>query len=348
MLSDKDQEQAGFFHNRVAKRDRHLARMARRLDCDCWRIYDRDIPEVPLSLDRYGDAAVLYLYERPYDKPDAEEADWLDLMANSAAEALHIERSSVFIKTRKRLGLDEQYERDSRSPLIGPAPAPAHAPEFAVREQGLSFLVNLADYIDTGLFMDHRPARAMIRDMAAGRHVLNLFCYTGSFSVYALAGGAASVVGVDLSNTYLAWAERNIALNGLDAARYRGVRADVSEFLASEAERGARYDIIVLDPPTFSNSKKMDGFLDVVRHWRGMVDACLSVLDPDGTLFFSSNARSLKIDPDSIPLARIEDISARTIPEDYRGHPHRSWLIRPISQTTPDPRGQGGTSSSGV
>lgn len=345
MLSDKDQEQAGFFHNRVTKRDRHLARMARRLDCDCWRIYDRDIPEVPLSLDRYGDAAVLYLYERPYDKPDAEEAAWLDMMADSAAAALRIERSAVFVKTRKRLGLDEQYERDSRA-VVGPAPT--HAPEFAVREQGLSFLVNLADYIDTGLFMDLRPARAMIRGMAAGKRVLNLFCYTGSFSVYALAGGAASVVGVDLSNTYLAWAERNIALNGLDAARYRGVRADVSAFLASELERGARYDIIVLDPPTFSNSKKMDGFLDIARHWRDMVDACLSVLDPHGLLLFSSNARSLKIDQDAIPLAHVEDISARTIPEDYRGHPHRSWLIRPVSQTTPDQRGQGGTSNSGA
>lgn len=346
MLSDKDQEQARFFQNRVAKRDRHLARMARRLDCDCWRIYDRDIPEVPLSLDRYGDAAVLYLYQRPYDKPDAEEAAWLGLMADAAATALGLDRSSIFIKTRKRLGLDEQYGREGAHPAIGPAPT--HAAEFVVREQGLSFLVNLADYIDTGLFMDHRPARAMIRDMAAGRRVLNLFCYTGSFSVYALAGGAATVVGVDLSNTYLAWAERNIALNGLDASRYRGVRADVSVFLAAEATAGARYDIIVLDPPTFSNSKKMDGFLDIARHWRDMVDACLSVLDPQGILFFSSNARTLRLDPDSIPMARVEDISARTVPEDYRGHPHRSWLVRPISQTISGQHDQGGTSSSGA
>ncbi len=346
MLSAKDTEQAQFFQNRVAKRDRHLARMARRLDCDCWRIYDRDIPEIPLSLDRYGDAAVLYLYERPYEKPDVEEAAWLELMAESAATALHLDRSSLFIKTRKRLGLDEQYGRESAP--VGTRGQTTHAAEFAVREQGLSFIVNLADYIDTGLFMDHRPARAMIRDMAPGKRVLNLFCYTGSFSVYALAGGAASVVGVDLSNTYLSWAERNIYLNKLDGGTYRGVRADVQAFLAAEAGRGARYDIIVLDPPTFSNSKKMDGFLDTARHWRLLVDACLAVLDPYGVLFFSTNARSLRIDAGSIPGARVEDTSARTVPEDFRGHPHRSWLIRPVSQTIPGPHGRDGTTNSGA
>ncbi|HUW68896.1 MAG TPA: class I SAM-dependent methyltransferase [bacterium] len=346
MLSAKDTEQAQFFQNRVAKRDRHLARMARRLDSDCWRIYDRDIPEVPLSLDRYGDAAVLYLYERPYDKPEDEETAWLDMMADAAASAMRLDRSSIFIKTRKRLGLDEQYGYDDSA--NGARGLAAHIPEFAVREQGLSFIVNLADYIDTGLFMDHRPARAMIRDMARGRRVLNLFCYTGSFSVYALAGGAESVVAVDLSNTYLSWAERNIALNGLDTGKYRGVRADVVAFLSAEANRGARYDIIVLDPPTFSNSKKMDGFLDIARHWRSLVDACLSVLDPDGTIFFSTNARSLKIDSASIPEANVEDISARTIPEDFRGHPHRSWLIRPINRTISGQRDQGGMSNSGA
>jgi len=346
MLSAKDTEQAQFFQNRVAKRDRHLARMARRLDCDCWRIYDRDIPEIPLSLDRYGDAAVLYLYERPYEKPDDEEAAWLELMAESAATALHLDRSSIFIKTRKRLGLDEQYGRETAPG--GSRSQTTHVAEFAVREQGLSFIVNLADYIDTGLFMDHRPARAMIRDMASGRRVLNLFCYTGSFSVYALAGGAASVVGVDLSNTYLSWAERNMQLNKLDAGKYRGVRADVLAFLTGEAGRGARYDIIVLDPPTFSNSKKMDGFLDIARHWRSLVDACLAVLDPHGVLFFSTNARSLRIDAGSIPGASVEDTSTRTVPEDFRGHPHRSWLIRPFSQTISDQHGRGGMTNSGA
>jgi 23S rRNA G2069 N7-methylase RlmK/C1962 C5-methylase RlmI len=321
MPTEKDLEQSLFFANRVVKRDRHLRKWARKTGTDCYRVYDRDIPEVPLSLDRYGDAAVLYLYERPYDKPDDEEAAWLELMAGAAASSLKIARSALIIKTRRRLGLDDQYERTEADAQV--------ARQRVVRENGLSFIVNINDYIDTGLFMDHRPAREIISGMASGKRVLNLFCYTGSFSVYALAGGATHVVGVDLSNTYLAWAERNIELNDLGLERYRGVRADVSAFLATEATRGARYDLIVLDPPTFSNSKKMESFLDVARHWPELVRACLAVLDPGGTVLFSTNARSLRLDADALPEAKIVDISEKTIPEDFRGHPHRTWLISP-------------------
>ena len=319
MPTEKDLEQAGFFENRIAKRDKHLRKWARKSDTGCYRVYDRDIPEIPLSLDRYGDAAVLYLYERPYEKPEAEESAWLELMAGAAAASLSISRDSIAVKTRRRLGLEDQYERADKG-------GAGNARERVVRENGLSFIVNLDDYIDTGLFMDHRPARALIRGMSRGKRVLNLFCYTGSFSVYALAGGAAEVVGVDLSNTYLAWAERNIALNHLEPG-YRGVRADVLAFLAGEPGRGAFYDLIVLDPPTFSNSKKMEGFLDVSRHWPRLVEACLSALAPGGSILFSSNARSLRLDPSLVPLASIEDISEKSIPEDFRGHPHRTWLI---------------------
>ncbi len=319
MPTEKDLEQSLFFANRVIKRDKHLRKWARKTDTDCYRVYDRDIPEVPLSLDRYGDAAVLYLYERPYDKPDDEETAWLELMAGAATGALNIQRTSLVVKKRRRLGVEDQYERTGSEVKV--------ARQRVVRENGLSFIVNIDDYIDTGLFMDHRPAREIISGMASGKRVLNLFCYTGSFSVYALAGGATHVVGVDLSNTYLAWAERNIELNGLGLERYRGVRADVTTFLASEAARGARYDLIVLDPPTFSNSKKMDGFLDVARHWPELVRACLAVLDTGGTVLFSTNARSLKLDAALLPEASIVDISDKTIPEDFRGHPHRTWLI---------------------
>ncbi len=331
MPTEKELEQSLFFANRVAKRDKHLRKWARKSGTDCYRVYDRDIPEVPLSLDRYGDAAVLYLYERPYDKPDDEEAAWLELMAGVAASSLNIARTSLIVKTRRRLGVEDQYERtdaDTQATGTGSGEARKHAArQRVVRENGLSFIVNIDDYIDTGLFMDHRPAREMVNGMASGKRTLNLFCYTGSFSVYALAGGATHVVGVDLSNTYLAWAERNIELNDLGLERYRGVRADVSAFLAGEAARGARYDLIVLDPPTFSNSKKMDGFLDIARHWPELVKACLAVLDPGGTVLFSTNARSLKLDSALLPEAKILDISEKTVPEDFRGHPHRTWLI---------------------
>lgn len=319
MPTDKDLEQAGFFLNRVAKRDRHLGKKARRSGSDCYRVYDRDIPEIPLALDRYGDDAVLYLFERPYDKPEADEVAWLGLMAEAAAAALDIPPKAVRRKVRRRLGADEQYERSEDASEAG---------ESIVRENGLRFLVRLDDYIDTGLFLDHRPARELIRAAAAGKRVLNLFCYTGSFSVYALAGGAAEVVGVDLSNTYLAWAERNVALNRLDAGRYRGARMDAAAFLAEEAARGGAFDLIVLDPPTFSNSKKMHGFLDLARHWPRLVEACLRVLSPDGTLLFSSNAKGLKVDPEAFPGLNVDDISERSIPEGFRGLPHKTWLLR--------------------
>jgi len=326
MPTEKDIEQAGYFANRVAKRDKHLRKRARKSDTDCYRVYDRDIPEVPLSLDRYGEAAVLYLYERPYDKPEAEEAAWLELMADAAASSLAIPRGSIAVKTRKRLGLDAQYERADTARADASRADAGTARERVVRENGLSFLVNLDDYIDTGLFMDHRPARELVCGMASGKRVLNLYCYTGSFSVYALAGGAEKVVGVDLSNTYLAWAERNVALNGLGRG-YRGVRADVQAFLAGEPARGSTYDIIVLDPPTFSNSKKMEGFLDVARHWPALVESCMAALAPGGTILFSTNARALRMDPSLVPRLAVEDISEKTIPEDFRGHPHRTWLL---------------------
>lgn len=317
MPSGKDLEQRNILLNRLVKRDRHLRKLARRDDTDCYRVYDRDIPEVPISVDRYGDVAVVYLYERPYEKPDQEEAEWLSLMRVATAEALGLDPESVLCKTRRRLGIDEQYDRTDNTQLFR-----------VVREQGLRFKVNVSDYLDTGLFMDHRPTRAMVRGMAQGRRVLNLFCYTGSFSVYALAGGAAEVWGVDLSNTYLAWAEENIDLNGLGQARYHSVRADAARFLAEAKSSGERYGLIILDPPTFSNSKKMDEFMDLHRHWPALVQSCLAILDTGGDLLFSTNSRGLKFDPSLVKAASVMDISAESTPEDFRHKPHRAWIIR--------------------
>lgn len=317
MPSDKDIEQAGFLLNRLLKRDRHLRKWARRLDLDCWRVYDRDIPEIPLAIDRYADAATLYLYERPYEKDQADEEAWLALMGEATAEALGVDPSLVFVKTRRRLGADEQYLRASRAGVTR-----------TVREQGLSFMVNLSDYLDTGLFMDHRLTRARVREASSGRSVLNLYCYTGSFSAYALAGGAAAVTGVDLSNTYLDWALENIRLNRLPEDRYRPVRMDARAFLERETKAGSRYGIIVLDPPTFSNSKGMEGFLDVNRQWPELVGLCAGLLEPDGILFFSTNSRELKFDAARVPGIAARDISAETLPEDFRGKPHRAWEIR--------------------
>jgi 23S rRNA G2069 N7-methylase RlmK/C1962 C5-methylase RlmI len=317
MLSDKDRRQAEYLGNRLAKNEKRLRAWARSEGVEALRLYDRDIPEVPLSVDRYGDALLLALYERPYEKDEDLEEEWLEAMSRASAEALGVDPGRVFRRTRKRQRGSGQYERvaDSKAEMI-------------VREGGLSFIVNLSDYLDTGLFLDHRTTRAMVRAEAGGRDALNLFCYTGSFSVYAAAGGAASVTSVDLSNTYLEWAGRNLELNHAPGSARTLARADVRSFLAASRERGKSWDLIVADPPTFSNSKSAADF-DVNEDWAALVSECLAVLRPGGSLYFSSNSRRLRWKPELLPVAG-EDISASTIPPDFRdAKAHRCWRFRP-------------------
>jgi 23S rRNA G2069 N7-methylase RlmK/C1962 C5-methylase RlmI len=297
-----------------------LRRWARTQAIEALRLYDRDIPEVPLALDRYGDALLLALYERPYEKDEELEAEWLEVMALAAAEALGIDPDKVFTKTRKRQRGRGQYES------LGGEKA-----ERVIGEGGLSFIVNLSDYLDTGLFLDHRPTRAMIRSESGGKDVLNLFAYTGSFSVFSAAGGAASVTSVDLSNTYLDWASRNLSLNGFSGSAYPLVRADVSAFLAKAAAAGRKWDLIVADPPTFSNSKAAERDFDVNEDWPILVSSCALLLKPLGRLYFSSNSRKLKWSLDLATEAtagRWEDISAATMPPDFRdAKAHRCWRL---------------------
>jgi 23S rRNA G2069 N7-methylase RlmK/C1962 C5-methylase RlmI len=321
MPTEKDLRQAEFFRNRLRKNAKALRRWARDQGVEALRLYDRDIPEVPLALDRYGDALLLALYERPYEKDEEEEAEWLELMGLAAAEELGISPGSVFTKKRKRQRGLGQYER------LGTDRA-----ERVVREAGLSFVVNLSDYLDTGLFLDHRPTRALVRAESEGRSVLNLFAYTGSFSVYAAVGGAASVTSVDLSNTYLAWAARNLSLNGFEGAAYPLVRADVGAFLRSAAAAGKSWDLIVADPPTFSNSKGAERDFDVNEDWPSLVRACSSLLRPGGRLYFSTNSRRLKWAEGSAP-GSWEDISSDTIPPDFRdAKAHRCWRLTAPAQ----------------
>jgi 23S rRNA G2069 N7-methylase RlmK/C1962 C5-methylase RlmI len=318
MPSEKDLRQAEYFRNRILKNEKRLRRWARAEGIEALRLFDRDIPELPLALDRYGDALLLALYERPYEKPEEEEAEWLELMAATAGNALGLPRDAVFARTRKRQRGLGQYEKEA-----------SERAERIVREAGLSFVVNLSDYLDTGLFLDHRPTRAMVRGEAAGAEVLNLFAYTGSFSVYAAAGGAASVTSVDLSNTYLDWARRNLALNGFTGKDYPLERRDVPAFLSSAAASGRSWDLIVADPPTFSNSKGAERDFDVNTDWPGLLAACARVVRPGGKLYFSTNSRRLKWDGNLIP-GTWTDITELSLPPDFRDRKaHRCWRIVP-------------------
>ena len=314
--------------NRLSKRVKHLRKWAKRIGTDSFRIYDRDIPEIPLLIELYGDAAAGALYARPYEKDEAEEERWLRAMTEACSSALGIPAQRIFLKQRKRQRGSDQYERLADS-----------AVSAVVTEGGLKFAVNLSDYLDTGLFLDHRKTRALVRAEAGGRRVLNLFCYTASFSVYAASGGAAEVDSIDLSNTYLDWAAENFALNGFEAVhsspqdiagkkrlpgRFRLIRADALRFLAEAADSGLSWDAIVLDPPTFSNSKKMEGTLDVRRDYRTLVSSCLRVLAPQGILWFSTNARGFSLSPDEFPQAAVKDIGPATLDEDFRDRASRA------------------------
>jgi 23S rRNA (guanine2445-N2)-methyltransferase / 23S rRNA (guanine2069-N7)-methyltransferase len=198
-----------------------------------------------------------------------------------------------------------------------------------VGEGGLHFLVNFTDYLDTGLFLDHRLTRARLRDLAYGKHFLNLFAYTGAATVYAAAGGAASTTSVDMSRTYLDWARKNLALNGYSDARHRYIQADCLTWLDQAAQDRQRYDLIFLDPPSFSNSTRMAHTFDVQRDHPALLEATARLLAPRGALIFSNNLRNFKMDRAALPGLRIEDITHATIPEDFARNPriHNCWKI---------------------
>jgi 23S rRNA (cytosine1962-C5)-methyltransferase len=307
--------------NRLRKNARHFGKWARRRGIQAYRVYDRDIPEFAFALDVYGARAHLQEYDRALRDERPEDDGWLLAARDSAAEALNMAPADVTLKRRTKRHGREQHEKTG-----------AAGEDFVVEEGGHRFIVNLQAYLDTGLFLDHRTTRMLVQSEARGRRVLNLFCYTGSFTVYAVAGGAVSSLSVDLSNTYLDWARRNLALNGVDSMRHRLERADVLSWLADASSRGAqRFDLIVLDPPSFSASKAMRGTLDVQRDHLGLLNHCAQLLAPGGVLYFSTNLRSFRFDPAAACGLHGEEITARTIPEDFRNRRiHRCWrFLRP-------------------
>jgi 23S rRNA (guanine2445-N2)-methyltransferase / 23S rRNA (guanine2069-N7)-methyltransferase len=311
---------ARMLKNRIEKNFRHLRKRAEREGIECWRVYDADLPEYAAAIDIYrahadaGDHLHVQEYQAPADVPEDVARTRLRELVRVAGEVLGVPRERIALKTRRRGKGGEKYGRlDERGEFI------------EVGEGGLKFFVNLRDYLDTGLFLDHRPLRSRVRAMSRGKRFLNLFCYTGSVSVYAAAGGAAETTSIDLSQTYLDWAMQNLALNGFSEPQHKLVWADVPGYLESHS---AMYDLIFVDPPTFSNSKRADDF-DVQRDHVRLLTLCGERLFPGGTILFSNNFRRFKLDEASLSDFAILDISSSTIPFDFERNAriHRAWEL---------------------
>ena len=303
------------FANRLRKNLTHLRKWATREEVHCFRVYDADLVEYAVAVDLYESAAHVQEYAPPSTIDPARAEERLSDIVALVPEVLGIAATDVYLKQRRRQRPETQYGRMA-----------ARGKKLTVREGGHRFLVNLSDYLDTGLFLDHRRLRAMIQSLAGGKSFLNLFAYTGSATIYAAAGGAKSSRSVDLSNTYLEWAEENFALNRVSRPKHELVRADVLDFL--DGERG-RYDLIFCAPPTFSNSKGMDHDFDVQRDHVGLIRRCARLLSDDGVLLFSDHFRKFKMDAAQLDELRIDNITKKTLPVDYGRDPrfHNSWRI---------------------
>jgi len=306
------------FVNRLRKNLRHLARWARREAVTCFRVYDADLPDYAVAVDLYEGWAHVQEYAAPPTVDPARASARLRDVVAVLPEVLNIAPEQVVLKVRQRQKGRSQYERVA-----------AVGAFREVSEAGLRFLVNLTDYLDTGLFLDHRITRALVRRLAPGRDFLNLFAYTGTASVYAAAGGARTTTTVDMSGTYLDWARRNLARNGFgEGPAHRFVRADCLAWLATP--RAERYGLIFLDPPTFSNSKRMGGrTFDVQRDHVALLRAATRLLTPDGVLLFSNNFRDFRMDRAALADLALEDLTHATLPPDFQRNPriHTCWKI---------------------
>ncbi|WP_208723075.1 class I SAM-dependent methyltransferase [Corallococcus llansteffanensis] len=327
-MADEDQQQTqgaaagtGMFENRLRKNAKRLRKWARAQGLTAFRVYDRDIPEYSYAVDLYGDHAHVVEYPRrkAHAKGGTTDTERAEVLAAvTAVLGVPTERISVKTHTPQPWGRS-QYGRVGQG-----------SERLVVEEQGLKFWVNLGDYLDTGLFMDHRNTRARVRTEAKGKQFLNLFAYTGAFTVYAAAGGAAGSVSVDLSNTYLDWAEDNLVLNGLADPRHVLIRADAKAWLEDQARHGEeRFDLIVCDPPSFSTSKKMAGNFDVQRDHVRMLEHLQALLSPGGVLYFSTNYLGFELkDSATRGLEQVEELTPRSIPEDFhRKEIHRCWRM---------------------
>jgi len=313
---------ARMFANRLRKNLQRLEPWARSRDIEAFRVYDADMPEYAFAIDSYG-RELRHLVVQEYAPPRSVDAEGARSRRREVLsvlpEVFGVPLQNIHSRTRRAQKGGAQYEAQG-----------AQGRRFLVHEGGLKFWVNFSDYLDTGLFLDHRPTRERIRELASGTAFLNLFCYTASASVYAAAGGARRTVGVDLSNTYLQWARDNLTLNGFGRERHELLAADCLDWLETEAGGGPAFDLIFLDPPTFSNSKRMSGVLDVQRDHAPLIRNAMRLLTPAGQLLFSTHFTRFRLEPALGEEFAVEDISAATIPTDFARNSriHRCYVIR--------------------
>jgi 23S rRNA (cytosine1962-C5)-methyltransferase len=316
LLELKDlEDRTSDLKNCIRNHYRHLKKWAKRTCTDCFRIYDRDIKAYPIAIDMYRDQCLVHYFSSSRDNPEASEAEKLEI-EKALFELFGIGNKQIHWRTRVRRKETEQYEKLAKQKEF-----------FTVHEYGVKFHVNLVDYLDTGLFLDHRETRQRAAAIAQGKRVLNLFAYTCSFSVHAALAGAASTTSVDLSNTYTKWGKENFLLNGLSMDRNKVIREDCLVFLDNEVKKRALYDLIIIDPPTLSRSKKMEVFFDIQKDYVGLISKALKLLDTAGVILFSTNARKFFFNISLFPNAKIQDISDKTAPPDFRKKIHSCWKI---------------------
>jgi 23S rRNA (cytosine1962-C5)-methyltransferase len=306
------------FQNRLVKVYKHRSKIAKRQHISCYRIYDHDLPEFPFCIELYEDKIYLAEYLRRHGMGDEEHDEWLKQCEKIISHILSVPTDNIYSRERKRKqGRQGQYQKLDEEKEF-----------FTVEENGLKFLVNLTDYLDTGLFLDHRVTRQMVRAESQDKRVLNLFCYTGSFSVYSADGSAASVTSVDLSKTYLEWAEDNFVINHFkDKNKFHFVHTDVKQYL--QTLKPDSFDLVIMDPPTFSNSKRMKDFLDIQRDHVELLNNVLNATMQNGVVYFSTNYTKFILETEKIHASSIKDITKATTPFDFEGRLKR-WCYKMI------------------
>jgi len=311
-------EKFQMFENRLLKNYKHRLKQAKRQNISCWRLYDHDLPEFPICIELYEDYIYIAEYNRRHALTDEEHEVWLEETKKIIENMTQVPIEKMFLRVRKRMSHREgQYEK---------AEEVIASKIITVQENGHQFLVNLTDYLDTGLFLDHRITRQIVAEQAPQKNVLNLFSYTSSFSVYCAAAGARSVTSVDLSKTYLQWSQDNFTLNKLiNPSSYHFIHADVKQYLKTLPSN--EFDLVIMDPPTFSNSKRMKDILDIQMDHVELINDVLKAMKPGATLYFSTNFSRFVLDTEKIHSTQIKDITKATTPFDFDGRLKR-WCYK--------------------